>query len=401
MQTIKLKRGQEARRSQVLLKEGEPLITTDKKELWIGDGSTMGGWPVGTIKSTGNIQEGDVALFGADSRSLKSQTKADFLADYSTTNDIAASLLTEVPKIKVNSAVKADTATDAEQLGGVPAASYVDTSKVTENYQDGAPSKVVSAKGIKDMNDVLTKAITDGAALSIPKTVISNSTISDSEDTVASSKAIKDLRDEVKGGTEAAIQDALPVGSVILWAFPSNIPTNYIPMDGRQITKGDYPLLTKLITGSDSTSIATMPDWKGRFVRMSSDTVAIGTFQDDMVKAHAHDGTTSVYDHGYISASTFDYGIKHTNAAGGHTPNITFYQASSGGGTYPAGFQNVGAPFTAYGNPVVDHVHSVNIGSHFHFVDVGKHQHTFTTGNYGGTETRPTNVSALYIMKAK
>jgi hypothetical protein len=47
MATIKFKRGLESARSGVTPAAGEPLWTTDDKKLYIGDGSTAGGIPVG------------------------------------------------------------------------------------------------------------------------------------------------------------------------------------------------------------------------------------------------------------------------------------------------------------------------------------------------------------------
>jgi len=44
--TIKLKRGTDAQRT-FTPADGEPLWTSDTKELYVGDGSTVGGIPIG------------------------------------------------------------------------------------------------------------------------------------------------------------------------------------------------------------------------------------------------------------------------------------------------------------------------------------------------------------------
>lgn len=48
MATIRLRRGKESDRDKVVPRQGEPLFTTDTKRLYIGDGVSAGGVPVGT-----------------------------------------------------------------------------------------------------------------------------------------------------------------------------------------------------------------------------------------------------------------------------------------------------------------------------------------------------------------
>jgi hypothetical protein len=51
---LKLRRGTNAGRTAITPAEGEPIFTTDTKELYVGDGSTAGG-----IKITGGLADGD------------------------------------------------------------------------------------------------------------------------------------------------------------------------------------------------------------------------------------------------------------------------------------------------------------------------------------------------------
>ena len=69
-QKIQIRRGVEAQRSLVTPDAGEPLFTTDNKQLFIGDGATAGGLFVGGGSTVGYVQKyrGTVALgSGVDS----------------------------------------------------------------------------------------------------------------------------------------------------------------------------------------------------------------------------------------------------------------------------------------------------------------------------------------------
>ncbi len=69
-QKIQIRRGVEAQRALVTPDAGEPLFTTDTKELFIGDGATPGGLFVGAVTAVGFVQKyrGTVAMgSGVDS----------------------------------------------------------------------------------------------------------------------------------------------------------------------------------------------------------------------------------------------------------------------------------------------------------------------------------------------
>jgi len=79
---IRIKRGLEANRSGVTPDEGEPLWTTDEKELYIGDGSTAGGIHIGNGDVSGPASAVDerVAIFdGTSGKLIKDSGK--FLAN--------------------------------------------------------------------------------------------------------------------------------------------------------------------------------------------------------------------------------------------------------------------------------------------------------------------------------
>jgi len=63
-QKIQIRRGVEAQRSLITPDAGEPLFTTDNKQLFIGDGVTAGGLFVGGGSAVGYVQKyrGTVAI---------------------------------------------------------------------------------------------------------------------------------------------------------------------------------------------------------------------------------------------------------------------------------------------------------------------------------------------------
>jgi hypothetical protein len=63
-QKIQIRRGVEAQRALVTPDAGEPLFTTDTRQLFIGDGATPGGLFVGGVTAVGYVQKyrGTVAL---------------------------------------------------------------------------------------------------------------------------------------------------------------------------------------------------------------------------------------------------------------------------------------------------------------------------------------------------
>jgi hypothetical protein len=56
-QKIQIRRGVEAQRALIIPDAGEPLFTTDNKQLFIGDGTTAGGLLMGGSTSFGYVQK--------------------------------------------------------------------------------------------------------------------------------------------------------------------------------------------------------------------------------------------------------------------------------------------------------------------------------------------------------
>lgn len=189
---IQFKRGAEQNRSTITPKVGEPLFTTDNKEMFIGDGATVGGVPIGTVKPAGTIVKDMLAAFvDSTGKLIKGISKSELLTGYPTDSQVDSKIASNVPTIKVNSAAHSDTATNASQLNGK--ANYILTDAIVNSYQDTSKTKVASAFSLSQLFTTLTSSL----AGKIDKSVISASTTSTSSTNVASSSAVKGVRDLV------------------------------------------------------------------------------------------------------------------------------------------------------------------------------------------------------------
>lgn len=163
MTTIQVKRGTEANRSSITPALGEPLVTTDNKELWIGDGSTPGGIPVGTVKTTETITQGQVAVFkDASGKTLKGKAEADIIAGLEKTTDVDVKLNNKLDKTA--KAADADHADNADALGSRPASEYLTDDNITQSYQEDDANKVTSAAGVKALTDWFKSKVSSGTS---------------------------------------------------------------------------------------------------------------------------------------------------------------------------------------------------------------------------------------------
>ena len=107
--TIQLKRGVEADRSSVTPASGEMLYTTDTKLVYIGDGTTAGGNPVGVgggnavqATASGALADGDLVAVNSDG----------------TVSEVSTITLTASNFIGISDGAYADTATATIQTKG-------------------------------------------------------------------------------------------------------------------------------------------------------------------------------------------------------------------------------------------------------------------------------------------
>lgn len=89
-----------------------------------------------------------------------------------------------------------------------------------------------------------------------------------------------------------------PIGGVIIFTQPTGYPAEYLPCDGRQVKRADYPALYALITDTFGLVDAEnffLPDMVGQFVRGYDSAGSVeelprefGSKQEDTLKAHDH-----------------------------------------------------------------------------------------------------------------
>lgn len=150
----------------------------------------------------------------------------------------------------------------------------------------------------------------------------------------------------------------------------------------------------------NGTTTFTIPDayTAGKFLRSRSASVALAASQSDQNKAHTHtgSGTTAIesVDHSHSFSGTT--GAMNQNASHTHSNNAA---ANTGGSTTGGGAFPINPTASATINAAnTDHVHT------FSGVTGGisvNHTHTysFTTSSDGGTEARPTNLSAILCIR--
>lgn len=193
---IQVKRGKLAASTALTHKQGEPVFTTDTKELYVGDGTTPGGIPVGTVKPSGTIVKDAIALFkDATGKVLYSITKADFLNGYATEKFVTDNISAKVPAIKVDTAKLADKATDAASLKG--RSDYINSDALTDSYQEDSSNKVVTAKGVKALWDNVKAQLTSLTTTKVDKASITSSLTSTDATKVLSAAGGKALNDKV------------------------------------------------------------------------------------------------------------------------------------------------------------------------------------------------------------
>ena len=109
-----------------------------------------------------------------------------------------------------------------------------------------------------------------------------------------------------------------PVGSIIMWAALS-YPTNWIPLDGRAISRADYPALFSLIgTGygsGDGSTTFNLPDMQARFPIM------IGNGRTQGWLGGEENVTLSVNQMPLHSHAVYDPGHNHIISDNGHAHN--------------------------------------------------------------------------------
>ncbi|MBS1634805.1 MAG: hypothetical protein JST26_02710 [Bacteroidetes bacterium] len=184
-----------------------------------------------------------------------------------------------------------------------------------------------------------------------------------------------------------------PIGTIEAFhknmAATPTLPWGWVECNGQVLADPESPYNGQTIPDLNNTQ---------KFLRGD---VTSGTMQTDAIGSHNHTGTTSTdgaHNHtgstgsvnstnGRVVPWDDNFSQNQMNAANtgalGNTP--------APGGLPWNGLATVGNFLTTIDQ--LDHTHAISTD--------GSHSHTFTTSTTGGTETRPTNMSVIWIMRVK
>jgi hypothetical protein len=158
-------------------------------------------------------------------------------------------------------------------------------------------------------------------------------------------------------------------------------------------------------TWGDGDNITTfeLPDayTAGKFLRSRTASVTIATSQTDQNKAHTHTGSGTTgnasADHTHtFSGTSGNDSVSHTHSSGSGILITGTGSLSTPGGAF--GFNHVTGTGGVTSGPSVNHTHSYS-GTTSGFSATHTHTYSFTTSSDGGTEARPTNLSAMLCIR--
>ena len=225
----------------------------------------------------------------------------------------------------------------------------------------------------------------------------------------------------MSGAAVWAAMAGVPAGVFVPYAGET-APAGWLLCDGSAVSRTTYAALFAAVgtaygTGDGSTTF-NLPDMRGEFLRgwdngrgIDSGR-ALGSSQNGQNQSHAHSGNaSSAGSHSHTASSSSSGSHSHSgSAASGGSHSHSFSSILSlnkatvaSGGSYTAALYNV--PQSGSTGSDGAHTHSLSIssnGTHSHSVTVnsgGAHDHTLSIVSSGGTEARPRNVAANFIIK--
>lgn len=185
-----------------------------------------------------------------------------------------------------------------------------------------------------------------------------------------------------------------PIGSIEAFhksmAATPVLPWGWVECNGQVLADPESPYNGQTMPSLNAT---------GKFLRGST---VSGTMQTEDVGGHTHTGTTAAagsHNHGGSTGSVnstngrivpWDDNLASNKMNAANTGQLGNTPAGGGGVPWD-GLATVGNFITTIDQ--LDHTHVINAD--------GNHTHTFTTNANGGTETRPTNMSVVWIIRVK
>ena len=211
----------------------------------------------------------------------------------------------------------------------------------------------------------------------------SPSSLSGNEDLTLPSSIVSGgfMQTDGSGNLSFQVVAGVPTGAVFCMAV-ATVPSGYLECNGDPVSRATYAALFAVIGDSygagDGSSTFNLPDLRGEFVRgfdngrdvdvdSNGNSRGIATSQSDQNKQHNHPASSSVTDSGHVHATTFD---NKKYFPGGSSTTISF----GGSGIYPADVFTMSSATTG-----------ITVST--------------TISNDGGGETRPRNISMMYIIK--
>ena len=183
-----------------------------------------------------------------------------------------------------------------------------------------------------------------------------------------------------------ALNNLIPVGAVL--PYPTDaVPSGWLHCNGQSISTTDYPELFAKIgyNYGGSGSSFNVPDYRGEFLRGDDD--GVGRDPDAAGRGDRGDGTSggevgTRQGHAFDSHThtiSVDSNGSHTHTMNGHLQQ-----------TIQQGTGSVTNVVVGTGSSLPGHTNNA----------AGSHAHTATAASSGGNETRPRNVSVMWIIHA-
>jgi hypothetical protein len=173
--------------------------------------------------------------------------------------------------------------------------------------------------------------------------------------------------------------------------------------NGASLLRADFPdLFNRIGTtwGAVDGTHFTLPNFTdtGRFLRSSTGSLAVGTYQSNLVGAHNHTvtGAPSVGTLGTDNPGNHTHGNTLSDPGHSHPHNAITGSTTTGGGAYPAG-ANSAATISANTTGIT--INNAAAGGHTHTITGAPGVGTLGTANNVGAETRPESAVVLICIK--
>lgn len=198
----------------------------------------------------------------------------------------------------------------------------------------------------------------------------------------------------------ASLSDGLSVGSIIASASNS-VPDSYLVCDGSQYSISQYQDLFVSIGGTYNNSSNTdtslyfnVPDLRGIFLRGLDSKHKLGQYEKY--------ATALPVSNSFVTDSQGSH--SHSmDSQGNHVHDIAWTYINNDSQTYAFTGPNISRHYMSTGNtdsitPLS--IGTSNTGAHVHTImSNGGHAHSIVNG--GDSETRPNNISLIYLIKAR